>query len=213
MSVSNIVDRDMKHMKNSKKELMDCIMVPSNKNWTKSQLSYPNVDVFMKNGNENGCCCICGISVINANAETLLNEIRDTKNWKKMDNMVEKTEFIDINETSRMIHFIYSGITGIISKRDIVFMENIVRDNDGTMMIVLSPTDLDMYKKQNDCVRAELRSGGWIFKQISDNQCYVVYHLNIDFKFNMVNQQIMNLFASKIPTVISKLSAIVNKQN
>jgi hypothetical protein len=212
MSISDVVENDIKNMKNSKNELLDCVLAPSNKNWTKSQLPFPNIDVYVKNSNENGCCCICGTSIINGNAETLLSEVTNNKNWKKLDGMIEKTEFVDISDTSRMIHFVYSGIAGIISKRDVVFMENIIHEKDGSKLIVLYPTNFDMYKKQNDCVRANLKNGGWIFKQISPNQCFVLYHLNIDLKFGLVNQQVMNLFASKIPTVISKLENMVNNK-
>ena len=209
MALTNIVDIDIKNMKKSKMELMESSLAPSNKNWVKSEIPLSNIDVYLKNTNENGCCCVCGITVMNVNAEALLKTITNSSNWKKIDSMTEKTEYIDLSKTSRMIHFVYSGITGIVSKRDIVFMENIIREDDGTIMVVLSPTELNMFKKQPDYVRAEMRSGGWIIKQISETQCYVVYYLNIDFKFNMINQQIINMFASKIPSAITKISNLV----
>lgn len=210
MSLSSVVDNDIEYIKNAKKKLIEASEAERHTNWTLFYNIDPKIKVYTEDIGKNGCCSVCGTGIINAEPYEVLNEIRNRKNWKKMDSMLEDSEYIDLSKDQRIIHLMCSGLFGLISKRDIVFMETVSKKND-TIIITSSNTDLEFYPISQEYVRMELRSGGWHIKPIDKNKSFVTYYTNIDLKMEYITQQIINIFMSKIPTVINKIECLIRE--
>ena len=208
MNLSSVVDNDIEHIKKAKKKLIEASEAEKHANWTLFYNIDPKIKVYTEDIGKNGCCSVCGTGIINAEPYEILNEIRNRKNWKKLDAMLEDSEYMDLSKDQRIIHLMCNGLFGLISKRDIVFMETVTKKND-TIIITSSNTDLEFYPISSEYVRMELRSGGWHIKPIDKNKSLVTYYTNIDFKMDFITQQIINIFMSKIPTVINRIEELI----
>jgi hypothetical protein len=214
MSLLSVVDNDIEYFKKAKKKLMEAGEAEKHDNWTLFYNIDSKIKVYTEDVGKNGCCSVCGTGIINAEPYEILNEIRNKKNWKKMDSMLENSEHIDLSKDQRLIHLMFSGFTfsgfELISKRDIVFIETVTKKND-TIMVTSSKTDLELYPTSSEYIRTDLQSGGWYIKPIDKNRTFVTYYTNVDLKMDYIVPKIMNMFMSKIPTVINKIEGQVRE--
>ncbi len=208
--MTSIVDENEELISIARDRLIEASMAENIKDWRYYNTIKDKIRVYTKRAN-NGCVCVCGTGMICATKENMLKEIRNKKNWKKLDQMMENGEYFDLTETQRILHLSFSGITAILAKRDMVFLETIYEEDSKTTLLISTKTPLEkeLYPTNNDYVRVEMMSGGWMLKQISDTICCVTYYINVDFKLNYINSTIMNMLVSKIPHVILKLEEII----
>lgn len=204
------MDADIKAIKVTKEKLIEAYNAEKHEKW--QLYTNSNIKVYVENKNKNGVCSVCGTGIINTSAKKIIEEIRNESNWKKIDNMLNISEYIDLAEDQRIINLKFKGIPLLFSQRDVVFLESVHKNKDGTFMITSTPTSCQIYPKTQDYTRVDLISGGWYIQPIDKNVCMVTYYTNIDLKMDYVTPPILNLFVSKIPSVICKIEEITNSK-
>lgn len=212
MSLSSVVENDIELLKKSKKKLLEACDPENHSNWQPSYYNDPKIKVYNENVGKVGCGCVSGIGTITGNPTEILNEIRNKKNWKKMDSMLESGEYIDLSPDSRIVHLTFSGLLNIVSKRDVVYIETVKKQKDGSIIITSANTNLDLYPESAEYVRAELRGGGWYIRPVSKTESLVTYYTSADFKLPYLTSQMINFFTAKVPTIIKTIGEIVGSK-
>jgi hypothetical protein len=213
MNISSVVNNDIELIKKAKKKLIDASDASNSKSWFPYSNINGNIKVYTEDVQKNGCCSVCGTGIIHAMPKQIVEAIRSQKNWKKMDDMLEKSEYIDLSEDQRIIHFMFDKFFTFFSKRDVVFLETVHKNKDGSYMITSTKTGMDLYPTKQEYIRSELISGGWYIQPFEKNKCIVTYYTNIDFKLEYITPQMLNFFTSKIPNVINKIGEIISKMS
>jgi hypothetical protein len=207
--MKSIVNADIELVKQAKEKLKEASKAEYSDKWMHYTTIQKKIKVHIKTVN-NGCGCVCGTGIINATPEQILNVIHNDKNWKKIDPLIKETEYINLSNNQRIIHLMFNEMY-LISSRDVVYMETIFKEPDGTIMIVSNQTNMEnnLYAKKDNYVRAELKSGGWYLTPFN-NKCIVTYYNYTDFKFDNITSTIMNLIISKIPNIILKIEELIS---
>lgn len=208
--VVNAVDNDYELLKKSKKKLLEACDAENDDSWQPSYYQDPKIKVYSFNTGKVGCGCVSGTSIIKGTPDEVLNTIRNERNWKRMDSMIESGEYFDLSPDSRIIHLTFSGLLNIVSKRDVVYIETFKKSKDGTIIITSANTNLDLYPENpSECVRTELKGGGWHIKPVSKTESLVTYYSSVDFKMQYLTSPLVNFFTAKVPTVIKKIEEII----
>jgi len=209
------IEDDEKEYKKANASLLSVIDIDENDDWKyyaniKNKINvYVNIKHTIK-----GQGCVCGIGYINSTPKIICDAIRNSDNWNKFDDKLENFEYIDVSESKRIIHLMFKSILAVISKRDMVFIETVTKEQDGTIIITSNRTNCDIYEENVAYRRLDMIAGGWILSPTVDGLgCTVFYYSHVDFKLDYVNKMLMDLIASKIPSVILKINDIVNEED
>jgi START domain len=211
MNISNVVNNDIELIKKAKKKIIEASEPIKNKNWTLYSTE-GKIQIYTEKIEKNGCFSVCGTTVIHASPKEILNEIRNQHNWKKIDNLLEKSEYFDLAKDRRVIHLMFHGLLGLFSKRDTVFLETVIKNKDESIIVTSIKSGLDIYPISDKYVRTEIISGGWYIQPFEKNKCLVTHHTHANSKIEFMTPQIMNIFASKVPLVINKIKEILEEK-
>jgi hypothetical protein len=212
MEITENIDKDLLSLKESKKKLLEASEAEGHPKWQESLCSNSEIKMFTETIDIPGCCSVCGIGVILGTPNQILEEIRCSSNWKKMDSFLESFEYIDLMSDLRVIHLTFAGFMNIVSKRDIVYIESVKKNKDGSIIITSANTNSDIYPMDPSFVRAELKGGGWYIKPIDKTSSLVTYFTSVDFKMKYITSSIMNILTAKVPTVINTVNDILTKK-
>ncbi len=153
--------------------------------------------------NPDGTTGVTGQGIINASPERVYNEVRDEKNWKSWDSLLNDYTIKSYAPRYRVVRLKMWSMWPI-SPRDVVYFEANHRTEDGSIMCATCSAEDPAFPLDPDHVRAHLYGGGWHCRPVKDkpNQTLVTYFMNTDPKLSFVPSWVMNLATVRFPGII-----------